>query len=563
MVQSPLAQCLAKLSNGQDSHLLAIGDSTCEGLYDSPVIFSTASAGYGWFGQLGARIGATFDVNVKYIFMDVVTSPSFYSPTGWDTTEYVVWTSTQGSSAPTLTMHNGGSGGNYLGYIESTYASLDLFLTSPPVTLDLIIICDGFNDITARGVYGATFVSQYQTLIGNIQAAQPGVPILATTQNQELEGDANIPTTFSLLATTLTGLSSWPLATPLAATTISGVYLLDTWQAFDGQTLSAILAAASGPVALHPNHAGYVIYGDWMYDQLVGNANAGKASGGYGFSANAAGSTAYRGTAAGSYGWTAHPSAWPITTTSKLPWSAPFELIIGGVGGATYGWTSAPYGTRQSLGTAAGTLSWSGAQNPGGTLPWTPPTTLGSRTGTTGTKHTSGAASGVFAWRSFPPTAGANNLTGSALPWTAPVTLGTPPPDYSRTTGLFGWTAAATGKRTPKAASTATYGWTAAAYSVTPHLGTTAATYGWTAAAQGYWTGRTTGTYGWIAQAAGARASSGATSGNYGWATVQPQPGVMVLSDIAVAVMTLADIPAAAMTLADTATATMVLEISA
>lgn len=257
-----LARVLSNLSNGYNSTLCALGDSTVQGLFDS------ATPVLGWFGRLGALIGRGLDVNVQLYSLNQTTEVgSVHSLTGGWSSATTLWTSSLGGSAPTLSLYNAGVGGSQLIHDEVFITNSDVMAAF--TNADGIFTGTGFNDIDG-GASAATYTSRYQTLITNLRSDFPGVPITITTENQT--PDSNHTAIYAGVAAMVLAFTgkSWPLSTPLTASTVANVCVLDTWQAFDGLTLSDVInQPASDGYNLHPNGEGYAVQASWMLDELA------------------------------------------------------------------------------------------------------------------------------------------------------------------------------------------------------------------------------------------------------------------------------------------------------
>jgi lysophospholipase L1-like esterase len=225
-----------KLASGQSLIIQALGDSTVYGAYDTDMS--------GWVGRLGVNFGKAFNKTVKAQQYNAigVYNPAVTLNTGIGSNQIVVrdagepgWTTT------------------------GVYYSLNTMLNiSDP---DLIIHGTGFNDIN-QGNTPAQFVSYIQLLITGIKTKCPGVPIIITTEN--VANSSSYNAAFNALSNDLVG-QSLPVYPPLlASTTISGVWLMDTRQAFGNVWQSSLMTDT-----LHPTAAGYQAQADWMYELLV------------------------------------------------------------------------------------------------------------------------------------------------------------------------------------------------------------------------------------------------------------------------------------------------------
>ena len=126
---------------------------------------------------------------------------------------------------------------------------------------DIIIHGTGFNDVNVSTT-PAQFVTNIRQLITGIKTKCPGVPIIITTEN--VANSSSYDAAFNALANDLVG-QSLPVSPPLlASTTVSGVWLMDTRQAY-GNTWQPSLMTDT----LHPNATGYQAQANWMYALLV------------------------------------------------------------------------------------------------------------------------------------------------------------------------------------------------------------------------------------------------------------------------------------------------------
>ena len=501
---SPLGPLLAKLRAGQDATIQVLGDSTAYGSLDGTTSWTTV--GYGWGGRLTELLAQSYDVNaVLYLTnappLGYGVPTAYYSPV-------TIHTSSQGSSAPTLTVWDGAWPGSLLGN-DISYANVLLQYPTP----DVVIIQDGFNETSL-----ATFASNYPTFIGIVQSSCNNAPIIVTTANLTpgVTGESGNSVTFAQIWQTLLDVflpaSSLPLSPPLqSSTTTTGVWVLDTQQA----NLTTADIFEGGADDIHPNATGYQMQAQWMFGTLIPNTS----------------------TSSGTYGWTYDA---PITPYSHLPWQVPFTL--GGPAGkstGTYSFTGTATGHATHSGSASGTYSWhaAAAGNNGtatpSTLPWQLPTQLSS-------SSLSGTAAGTYSWHAA--AAGNNgNVRGTTLPWTLPVTIGTT--NSSSASGNYSWSGTAAGISPHAGNGTGTYIFAGNATGSTTHNGAASGTYSWYAAAAGNSThsGKATGTYvfngnatglaplvdsgsatgrfSWVGNVIGHATHSGAASGNYSWHT--------------------------------------------
>ncbi len=257
---NPLNPALEKLANGQSIVVQAIGDSTTAGQWDYVTI--TPANPYGWVGRLGNLLGDIFDANVNlapYLPNGSTSGLHFYG-----SAESLRTTSRSG--APTIHVRNGGVGGARFADQNSFISNYGLLSDSSP---DVIIIGQGLNDIFF-GLRGSAFASAMQSFVGTVRSRCPDSTIIVTTQNRSL---GTAPTSlydpsFSALTTALTG-NALSLNPPLQLSGTSGVWVLDTRQAYPIASLSSLLNLSDTVGGLHPNGTGYAAQAQFMFDQMV------------------------------------------------------------------------------------------------------------------------------------------------------------------------------------------------------------------------------------------------------------------------------------------------------
>lgn len=255
-INGPGGPARAKLDLGQDVVLMNVGDSTGFGAFDAepPATPTTGTTKHGSFGRTGLDLGDEYDCNV------VVKQ---FNGTAWGSETTL--RSSVGGSSQKITLLSGAINSQALVNQESF---LSTNLLQYAATADVLIMYEGINDVDVSGLDAADFVAAYQHFIGEVQAAEPNLPIVITTENPTTyTNESQFAANFSALATAYVG-SGLPLSPPLQRSPSANVWVLDTRQAFNGYTLSTLIY--SGSPTVHPNYLGYKVLADWMSSQLFG-----------------------------------------------------------------------------------------------------------------------------------------------------------------------------------------------------------------------------------------------------------------------------------------------------
>jgi lysophospholipase L1-like esterase len=257
---SPLDPALTKLASGQSIAIQTIGDSTTAGQWDYATI--TPANPYGWVGRLANLLGELFDANVDLV--PYIPNGSASGSHSYGSTESLRTTSRSG--APTIHVRNGGVGGARFANQSTFISSYGLLSDSSP---DIVIIGEGINDIFF-GSRGAAFASAMQSFVGTVRSRCPDAPIVITTQNRSLGTSPSslYDPSFSALTTALTG-NPLSLNPPLQLSGTSGVWVLDTRQAYPIASLSSLLNLSDTVGGLHPNGSGYTAQAQFMFEQMV------------------------------------------------------------------------------------------------------------------------------------------------------------------------------------------------------------------------------------------------------------------------------------------------------
>jgi hypothetical protein len=256
----PFNTLLLKLSRGQSAQIAVFGDSTSCGVGDpTNPGWAGSGTGTGQFGYILETLGARYNVNAASQF--------FTTSTAALGTPSVRYTSSLGPSAPTLTHTAAGGPGTSLPANEAALSAGYLNTFSAAGTLaDVIFIWTGLNDFLVAGDSVASFASQMSTMITNIQAQMPGIPIVVCTENPQPTID--LSGAFDAVATNL-GIGALPLTPPLqSSTTAAGVWMLDTIQSFSD-------VPANMSDGEHPNASGYTLEAAWMLQELAPGLAAG------------------------------------------------------------------------------------------------------------------------------------------------------------------------------------------------------------------------------------------------------------------------------------------------
>jgi lysophospholipase L1-like esterase len=265
MPTGPWSNVNNKLSLGQNVTIQTCGDSVTYGWNGFSV-----DANHGWAGRLGILIGQVYDYNVSFTQFNPGSTPAYATP-------IALYSSKRGSLAPTLLIRNGGINFAAIQQQALTYLTQGMLNKSDP---DVIITGYGFNDIQRVKRTNAQFVADYQNFITLVQNTYcPGVPIIVTTE------DSCGPSVWSVMYPAWNALiaglginQSIPLLPKpsVVSPTYSGVWMLDTMQAFNGtQPLPMTLAYFNANVskylndAAHCNPLGYQTWAEWLFQQIV------------------------------------------------------------------------------------------------------------------------------------------------------------------------------------------------------------------------------------------------------------------------------------------------------
>ena len=231
-----------KLSSGQSITIQATGDSTVYGAYDTAMS--------GWVGRLGIAFGNAFNATV--------TCTQYNGYGGYNPAV----TLRTGSGSTQVILRDAGVPSWQTPQVTGSLTAM-LNVTN----IDVIIHGTGFNDINV-GTTPTQFVTNIRQLISGIKAKSPSVPIIITTEN--VANSSSYDAAFNAMANDLVG-QSLPLSPPLlASTTVSGVFLMDTRQAYGNTWQSNLMSDY-----LHPNSAGYQAQASWMYGLLGDTAGGG------------------------------------------------------------------------------------------------------------------------------------------------------------------------------------------------------------------------------------------------------------------------------------------------
>ena len=275
MTTDPFEALNTKRVSGARKVILGIGDST----------FIGAGSGNdgGWLTRLGKDIGAADNINVFWKAWDEVA--------GWTSTWTQIYTGTSGNGA--LYIYDGAMGGHDLiamnawvtGAKPSTYrwstSIASGFVAEQPdlifqgsVVNDCVQPSDGAVGFPATPV--ATYMSRYDTLIGNIQSAMPNIPVVIVTQNAwEPAGLFCSDATFAGYQAACAAHIGIPSPTiPFSptlqqanTTSYPGVWMWDTRQAFSGGW-DGTGTGNHWTDQYHLNAAGNQVQADWMYGYL-------------------------------------------------------------------------------------------------------------------------------------------------------------------------------------------------------------------------------------------------------------------------------------------------------
>ncbi|MCX2931422.1 GDSL-type esterase/lipase family protein [Mycobacterium sp. CVI_P3] len=262
----PHQQFMNKLNAGtEDCGILFMGDSCVQGFGDTT---------YGGYPERLCRLfAAQYDYNM-YIatWWNRWDEQPPLAESGHVSPVLHMSAPIRGASAPNLYCWQGGISGASLVDLEQ-YITLGITNVDP---VDFAMIGIGFNDMhDFPAVPG--FQPAYATFITNLQAAAPGIPIIATDENPlPVDSDAAAFTAgFVNLAQWLTGegvASNYGLieANLVVSETVPGVSFMDSRKAYGNE-----LHPEWFSFSLHPNSIGYQASAQWMYDVFLGNIVAG------------------------------------------------------------------------------------------------------------------------------------------------------------------------------------------------------------------------------------------------------------------------------------------------